>query len=67
MRTFYISIWILVALAAAVLFLIGYFDPLMGVVFSLLALALVFAPPIWSVITNAYDAELRIFSLDDEA
>lgn len=51
-KKFYISAWILLAAAALVTFLTGYFTPVALLVFSLTALALVHTLMLWSLIVN---------------
>ena len=55
MKNFYISAWILLAITAFVSVLTGTFNAVTLFVFSLVALALVYALALWSVIVNARD------------
>jgi ABC-type nickel/cobalt efflux system permease component RcnA len=57
MKNFYISAWILLALAAFVSVLTGTFNAVTLFVFSLVALALVYALALWSVVTQTRDLE----------
>ncbi|HMJ07872.1 MAG TPA: hypothetical protein VK468_02635 [Pyrinomonadaceae bacterium] len=67
MKTFYILAWILVAIAAVVSFVTGYFNSATLVAFSLTALALVYALALWSVITNTPDMMPKVFHRNDES
>lgn len=55
MKNLYISAWILLAAAAFVSVLTGSFNPAALFVFSLVALALVYALALWSVMADARD------------
>ncbi len=66
LKTFYISAWILVAIAAVASFWSGYYDSAMLVALSLTVLVLVYALALWSVFTNPNDAKLEIFRWDGE-
>jgi hypothetical protein len=55
MKNFYISAWILLAMAAFVSVLTGASNPVTLFVFSLVALALVYTLALWSVVVNARD------------
>ena len=55
MKNFYISAWILLALAAFVSVLTGTFNAVTLFVFSLVALALVYTLALWSVIPQTRD------------
>ena len=52
MKKIYISAWVLLAAAALVTFLTGSFNPIVLLVFSLVALTLVHTLRVWSVIVN---------------
>lgn len=52
MKNFYISAWIFLAMAALVSVLTGTFNPATLVVFSLIALALVYTLALWTVVVN---------------
>lgn len=66
MKKFYILAWILLALGAAVLFLMDYFDAITMVVLSLVAVSLVYALALWSAITNTPDMMPKVFHRNDE-
>lgn len=55
MKQIYISAWILLALAALVAISTGSFSTAVLLVFSLIALGLVFTLAVWSVIVNTQD------------
>lgn len=55
MRKLYLSAWVLLTAAAFVSALTGAFTPIALLVFSLLALGLVYALLLWSVIVNTYE------------
>lgn len=55
MKNFYIAAWVLLAMAAFVSVLTGTFNAVTLFVFSLVALALVYALALWSVITQTRD------------
>lgn len=52
MKNIYTTAWILLTITFIVTVLTGYYNPLSLVVFSLVALALVFALALWVVIEN---------------
>ena len=57
MKKFYVLAWFLLAASALVSVFTGTFNPLATVVFSLVALALVLALALWSVIVNTRDVQ----------
>ena len=57
MKKFYISAWILLAVTAFAAVLTGSFSPIAMLAFSLIALALVFALMLWTVIENTRDLQ----------
>lgn len=59
MKKFYISAWILLASAVAIAVLTGSSNPFALLVFSLVALALVFALMLWTVFVNTRDLEME--------
>lgn len=52
MKNIYTTAWVLLTITFVVTVLTGYYNPLSLVVFSLVALALVFALALWVVIEN---------------
>ena len=60
MKDFYISAWILLAAAAFIAFLTGSFNPLALLAFSLVALVLVFALMLWTVVVNTRNLETPV-------
>jgi len=59
MKKFYISAWFLLAAAAIVTAFIGAFNPAAQVVFSLIALGLVYTLALRSVIVNTRELETK--------
>ena len=55
MKQIYFSAWIVLTIAALVTVLTGSFSPAALVVFSLIALSLVYMFALWSVIVNTRD------------
>ena len=66
MKTFYVLAWILLALTAAVSFSMGYFDTIMIVVLSLLAVVLIYALALWSAIRTTPDMMPKVYDKNDE-
>jgi hypothetical protein len=60
MRNFYISAWVLLAVAAFAAVLTNSFNPLALLIFSLIALVLVFTLMLWTVIVNTRELETPI-------
>jgi len=56
-KNFYISAWILLVAAILVTFLTGAFNPPALFVFSLVALGLIHALMLWSVVVNTRDLD----------
>ena len=55
LKTIYIMAWVLLAMLAVGSLFGGYLNPVTQVVFSVAALALVYALALWSVFTNTPD------------
>lgn len=60
MKNFYISAWIILAAAVFVAVLIGSFNPVALLAFSLVALVLVFALMLWTVVVNTRNLETPV-------
>jgi hypothetical protein len=60
-KKFYVSAWFLLAAAVLISVFTGAFNPLAMVVFSLVAVGLVYGFAMWSVIVNTRDAPSRGF------
>lgn len=58
-KNFYISAWILLAVAAFVTVLSGSFNPLTLLAYSLVALTLVLSLAMWSVITQTREFKMN--------
>lgn len=59
MKKFYVLAWFLLAASALASVFTGTFNPLAMVVFSLVALGLVYAIALWSVIVNTREAQTQ--------
>lgn len=57
MKKFYVLAWFLLIAGAVVSVFTGSFEPLRAVVFSLLAVGLVYGFALWSVIVNTRDKQ----------
>lgn len=64
-RTVLASAWILTALAALLFGLNGSIDPAVMVIFSLVALALLYAFALWTVLVNTRDSQPESFKLNE--
>jgi len=57
MKKFYVSAWLLLAASVLVSVFTGTFNPIGMVVFSLVAVGLVYAFALWTVIVNTRDKQ----------
>lgn len=64
MKNFYISVWIILAMAVSVAVLTGSFNPAALLAFSLVALVLVFALMLWTVVVNTRNLETPVHSAE---